>query len=185
MIILASGSPRRKEILSLICDGFSVVPAKSEPQIDSSLSYEESVMRIARFKAEEIAKEYPDCTVIGADTSVLSENGFFGKPKSDEDAQNMLTSLSGKIHRVYTAVCIVTPKCTKTFCECTNVEFCSLTQEEAEEYVKTGEPMDKAGAYGIQGKGARFIKRIDGDFYTVMGLPCARLYSELKKLQVL
>lgn len=182
MIILASASPRRKEILSLICDDFKVIPAKDEPLNDPSLSYEESVMRIARFKAEEIAKKYPECTVIGADTSVLSENGFLGKPKDGEDAVNMLLSLSNKVHRVYTATCIISPRKTVTFCECTNVEFCKLTREEAVEYVKSGEPMDKAGAYGIQGKGAKFVKRIDGDFYTVMGLPCARLYSELKKI---
>ena len=181
MIILASASPRRREICELLGLDFTVIPAKNEIEIDTSLSPEDALILVARSKAAEVFERHPSATVIGSDTSVLLDGRFLGKPASEAEAFEMLRSLSGKTHRVLTGVYIISPDKECGFCESASVEFASLTDEEIFEYIGSGEPMDKAGAYAIQGKGARFIKGIKGDFYTVMGLPCQRLYEEIKK----
>jgi len=184
MIILASASPRRKEILSLITDNFAVIPAESECEINKSLLPEEAIIEVAKSKASEVFSVHTGDTVIGSDTVVMLEGEYLGKPKNAEQAKQMLRLLSGKTHKVITAVSILAPNNDIAFASIALVEFCALTDSEIDEYVASGEPMDKAGAYGIQGKGAKFVKKIDGDFYTVMGLPCAQLYASLKSIGV-
>lgn len=182
-LILASGSPRRSELLKLAGYDFSVIPADCEERFDSSLSPKNAVMALAEQKALHISVKYPDKTVIGADTTVFCENRPLGKPKNVKDAAEMLKMLSGRVHKVITAVAIAKEEKTeKLFAEETEVEFYPLSDFEIDEYIKTGEPMDKAGAYGIQGKGALLIKGIKGDYYNVMGLPVARLSRELNAL---
>lgn len=179
-LILASASPRRKELLSYITEDFRVIPAKNEEKIDPDLSPDKAVIYVARQKAEEISALYPKDIVIGADTTVFCGNTPLGKPKDSNDAKEMLKMLSGKVHKVITAAVIALDgKAVCSFAEETEVEFYPLSEEEIDLYVKSGEPMDKAGAYGIQGKGSLLIKGIKGDYYNVMGLPVSRLYREL------
>lgn len=178
-LILASGSPRRKELLTtaglefeiIVADVDEVIPEEAEPQ--------DVVKSLALQKAEAVAKNYPDCIVIGADTIVVNDNTILGKPKSEEDAVEMLCALSGRTHYVCTGVALVCGERAKSFCETTEVEFHSLTRDEIVSYVKTGEPMDKAGAYGIQGKGCVLVKQIVGDYFNVVGLPVSKVYREL------
>lgn len=179
-LILASASPRRREICTLLGLDFTVQPAQTELPVDASLIPEKTVEQIAKAKAEEIFFKNPAATVIGADTVVLFRNHILGKPADKPDARKMLKYLSGKKHTVITGVCILSPEKQVCFSDTAIVEFFPLTDQEIDAYIRTGEPMDKAGAYGIQGMGARFIKRIEGDFYTVMGLPCGKLYQTLK-----
>ena len=183
MIILASNSPRRREILSLLDVDFTVVMHKDEPKPDLLLSPAAAVERIARFKAESVAEGNE--TVIGADTAVFLDGEFLGKPKDENDAAGMLKKLSGRTHSVITGVCIVHKGRTVCFSETASVTFNPVSDKEIKKYIACGEPMHTAGAYGIQGRGARFVRKIDGDFYTVMGLPCAELYRYLKALEII
>lgn len=182
-LILASASPRRRELLSLITADFTVIPAKGEETADRSLPPNLLVQALAKQKAAEVAASHPHDTVIGADTLVFFNNEIMGKPLDAADAKRMLTLLSANAHTVITAVAIAqNGMVTKLFAEETKVEFFPLTDEEITSYIATGEPMDKAGAYGIQDKGALLVKGIAGDYYNVMGLPVGRLYRELKSL---
>lgn len=179
-LILASGSPRRRELLQLLGKAFDVIPADCEERFDESLAPAEAVKALAKQKALYISEKYPDKTVIGADTTVFCGGEPLGKPKNADDARRMLKMLSGRTHSVITAVAIAQKgEIIKLFADETEVEFYPLSSAEIETYIKTGEPMDKAGAYGIQGKGALLIKGIKGDYYNVMGLPAARLSREL------
>lgn len=185
-LILASASPRRRELLSLITESFEIIPAKGEEILDKSLPPEKQVMALAKQKSEEVSALHPQSTVIGADTMVFCEGIALGKPKGEQDAEKMLNLLSGKTHTVITAVSIAKAgKSQVLFAEQTRVEFYPLTKQEITHYINSGEPMDKAGAYGIQGKGALLIKGIQGDYYNVMGLPAARLYRELIRLNAI
>lgn len=181
-LILASASPRRKELLSYITHNFKVFPAKNEESIDLNLSPCDAVIKVARKKAEEVSAQFPDDVVIGADTTVFCGDVPLGKPRNDEDARRMLKMLSDKTHQVITGVVIIvpfketTPDC---FAEKTDVSFYPLSDEMIGRYIESGECEGKAGAYGIQGRGALLIKEIKGDYYNVMGLPIARLYREL------
>lgn len=179
-VILASASPRRREICALLGLDFTVQAAESEPPLDPSLLPAQAVRHVAAAKAREVFIKNPSKTVLGADTAVVCGGRIFGKPADKPEAFQMLKDLSGKTHTVMTGVCILSPQKQVCFTDTALVEFFPLTDEEIASYIRTGEPMDKAGAYGIQGAGARFIKHIEGDFYTVMGLPCGRLYQELK-----
>lgn len=178
-IILASASPRRKELMELagydfevICsDIVEVVPEKAMPQ--------EVVMSLALQKAQAVAAEHKEAVVIGSDTVVALDGKILGKPHSEQEACEMLRSLSGRTHKVFTGVAIVCGGKVKNFFDETDVEFYSLGDDEIKKYVATGEPTDKAGAYGIQGKGSVLVKRINGDFFSVMGLPIAKLYREM------
>lgn len=181
MIILASQSPRRKELLSLVTKEFIICPAQGEEKNDSLMSPSDLVMSLSRQKASEIAGQYKDDIIIGADTLVIYEDQVLGKPVDDDDARHMLKLLSGKVHSVYTGVSIIQGQKISSFYQKTDVEFFDLTDEEINWYIGTGEPSDKAGAYGIQGYGALLIKGINGDFYTVMGLPVGKLKRELDK----
>ena len=182
MIILASKSPRRKELLSIITAEFEVIPAVGEERADRSLPPSEYVRELAYHKAAEIAALHPEDTVIGADTVVSVDGEILGKPKDCEDAGRMLSLLSGKEHSVFTGACIICKDRNAAFSEETKVRFFELSAKEIEDYIATGEPFDKAGAYGIQGIGALLVSGITGDYYNVMGLPVGRLSRELKAI---
>lgn len=175
-MILASQSPRRRELLSLITENFRIIPAKGEEILPEKISPENAVLTLSEQKADEIFAENKGELIIAADTIVAIDGKILGKPRDENDAFSMLKTLSGRVHEVFTGVCAVFPSGEKVrFFEETKVEFYPLSDEEINAYIKTGEPMDKAGAYGIQGKGALLVKRIDGDYYNVMGLPVAKL----------
>lgn len=178
-LILASGSPRRKEICEMLGWKITVCPAKTEKAWNAEISEEQSVLEIAKAKAEEVFLQYPDSFVLGSDTVVLApvKEGWqvLGKPKDREDAKRMLSMLSGKTHRVLTGVWICSLQKCDGFVSENLVTFQAMSEEEIEAYIATGEPMDKAGAYGIQGEGGRYIAKLEGDFYAVMGLPREQL----------
>lgn len=182
MMILASKSPRRIELMTLAGFDFISVPALKDENIPDGTSPSDAVLMLSHQKAQEIAEKYPTDTVIGADTVVALGNEIMGKPKDEQAAFDMLKKLSGKTHTVLTGVCVISPDKQINFYEKTEVEFYPLGDDEIRQYISSGEPMDKAGAYGIQEKGAMFVKRINGDFYNVVGLPVARLARELKSL---
>lgn len=180
-IVLASGSPRRRELLSQMGLTFRVVVSDSDEDVDKSLSPAEQVSLISRRKAGAVAETVgPDKLVIAADTIVALEGEVMGKPHSREEAVQMLRSLSGKTHEVYTGFTLRQSGRVVTEVECTAVTFRTLTSPEIEAYVDTGEPMDKAGAYGIQGLGSLLVSGIRGDYFNVMGLPVCRLGQALK-----
>lgn len=179
-IILASASPRRRELLALAGVDFAVKVADVEEVIPENASPDEVVKSLATQKASAVAQENPDSIVIGSDTVVALDGVILGKPRDEEDAVRMLKTLSGRSHTVYTGVAIIHGEKTNNFCEATEVVFNSLTDEEIRNYVATKEPMDKAGAYGIQGKGCVLVEKIVGDYFNVVGLPVSRVYRELK-----
>ena len=207
-LVLASASPRRRELLSQIGLEFTVMPSKKEENAKATEAGA-LVQELSRQKAVDIweqlsggqgqnpdadqeqiseetqepnlnGKRQPELLVIGADTVVCCEGKILGKPHSREVAAEMLTALQGRSHEVYTGVTLYSQSETVTFFECTQVEFYPMTEVEISEYIDSKEPMDKAGAYGIQGLGARFVKGIRGDYNNVVGLPVGRLYQELK-----
>ncbi len=180
-MILASASPRRREICEQLGLTFTVLPAQSEPTPDPTLTVEDAILRVARGKAQEIAALHPDQAVLGADTAVVLDGQILGKPADEIDAKRMLRALSGRTHKVVTAVWLYDGTRGDGFADTAEVTFSPLTDDEIDDYVATGEPLDKAGGYGIQGYGARFIENLHGDFYTVMGLPSGRLYRFLKE----
>ena len=184
-IVLASGSPRRKELLEMMSLEFEICPAKGEEKLEKNLSPKETVRSLAKAKAKEVAAEYPAGTaIIAADTIVWAEGEILGKPKDRADAVRMLEMLSGKSHSVFTGICVICDDVTVLGVEETEVRFRRLSRSEIEAYVETGEPMDKAGAYGIQGKASVFIEGIKGDYFNVMGLPLCRLGEILKTIGV-
>ncbi|MBD5138951.1 MAG: septum formation protein Maf [Ruminococcus sp.] len=178
-IILASASPRRKELMGYIVPRFEIIPADVDETLPKEIPAEKSAEFLAVKKAEHISAQYPESIVIGSDTVVIVDGEILGKPADEADAYRMLKKLSGKVHTVITGVCIFKGEKKKSFSEATRVEFYPLSEEEIRGYIATGDPMDKAGAYGIQGEGCVLIKGIEGDFFTVMGLPAARLKREL------
>ena len=187
-IILASASPRRRELLDMVGIPFSVCPSQGEEQIRGS-SPKEVVEELCEQKAREVfLKTSGEVLVIGADTVVAAEGNILGKPKNRKEAIQMLKKLQGASHEVYTGVTMLSRdengEQQKTFHVMTAVEFYPMSEEEIESYVDTGEPMDKAGAYGIQGKAGIFVKEIRGDYNNVVGLPVARLYQELKEMGI-
>lgn len=180
-LILASASPRRREICEKLGLDFDVIPALGEEPPDPALPLSAAVTAVARAKAGEVAALHPGRLVLGADTVVAAPSGaILGKPRDPEDARRMLALLSGKRHRVVTGVWLCGPGIADGFADEAMVEFMPLDPAEIRAYVDTGEPLDKAGAYAIQGRGMRFVRGIAGDFYTVMGLPGARLWAFLK-----
>lgn len=185
-VILASASPRRKELLERIGVKFDIIPATGEEVITKKIP-EEVVMELAKQKAEEIAKvAEEDALIIGADTVVVCDGKILGKPKDEEDAFQMLTMLSGREHEVYTGVAMIDnrEKSIENFFERTRVIMYPITEKEIREYIAGGEPMDKAGAYAIQGTGAKFIQKIEGDYHNVVGLPVGRIYQEIKRKSI-
>ncbi len=206
MIILASGSPRRKELLEQVGLEFEICPAKGEEVITTTIPHE-AVLELSRQKAEEVAggiaaylehgipsqlvgeAKGQDILVIGADTVVAYGNKILGKPKDEENAREMLSLLSSNTHSVYTGVtCVFISADGKTgehsFYEKTDVSMCPMSQEQIKRYIATGEPMDKAGSYAIQGRCAVYVRKINGDYNNVVGLPVGRLYQEMLALGI-
>lgn len=181
-IILASNSPRRKQIMEMLQIPFEIIISGVEEKIDPALSESELVMDLAYQKAVDIFKTHKDDIVLGFDTLVYMDGLTLGKPKNAEDAKRMLEILSGRTHTVITGCAIITRKMSKTFFEAAEVTFFPMTQAEIEEYIATKEPFDKAGAYAVQGFGSKYVRAINGDFYTIMGLPIGRLYHELQNM---
>lgn len=181
-IILASASPRRQELLRLIFDRFEVVPSGVEEALPASLSAEEAPQYLSHLKAEDVAHKFPDCTVIGADTAVLSGGKILGKPKTEQEAYQMLKMLSDSTHNVITGCTVIKNGAVRGFSSKTEVTFYKLSDAEIREYIKSGDPFDKTGSYGIQSGGALFVKEIRGDYYNVVGLPIAPLKRLLEEL---
>ena len=180
-VILASGSPRRRELLSLIVDHFDIIPADVDETIDETKPLDREIERLSYKKAEAVFHEHPEAVVIGSDTIVTIDGKILGKPSSKEEAREMLRTLSGQIHTVITAVSILTREESETFSIKSEVQFENLEECEIIAYVDSNEPLDKAGAYAIQGDGAKFVKAIRGDYYAIIGLPVSELYQRLKK----
>ena len=184
MIILASASPRRQELLKLITKDFAVMPSDIDESVPSNIETEKSPEYLAVKKAKHIYENgHKNDVVIGCDTGVFIDGKMLGKPKNKEDAKQMLTELSGRKHKVITGYCICGNSKVNSFSQVTEVEFYELTEKEIESYIATGEPMDKAGSYGIQGKGSLLVKGIVGDYFNVVGFPVARLNKELKRIK--
>lgn len=190
-LFLASGSPRRKELLARTGVVFSVVVSNGEEKTNLT-DPAETVEKLSQDKAISVAdrleNESEPCLIIGADTVVAFEGKILGKPSDEEDALDTLLKLQGKSHQVYTGVTLLVKEQgiwkPYTFSERTDVEFYPVSREELLEYIKTGEPMDKAGSYGIQGKFGIYVKGICGDYNNVVGLPVGRLVYELKKMKI-
>ena len=183
--VLASGSPRRKELLGKVISNYDILIPEGE-EVTGSKEPDKIVMELSFQKASEIFHKIltEDVVVIGADTVVSYNQKVLGKPFDKKDARNMIGQLQGNTHQVYTGVTLFYRKDGKedhvTFCEETNVDVVNMTDEEIDAYVATNEPDDKAGAYGVQGLFARYISGVKGDYYNVVGLPVARLYTEMK-----
>lgn len=191
-IILASASPRRQELLKLIFDDF-IIQTSSCEENTSFTTPSQYVMDLARQKALDVAKAvsdiHPDSLIIGADTIVFHENTILGKPKDKDEARQMITSLSGKTHFVYTGICLAHSKAGKlnihTSYACTTVRVAFLSEDEITKYISTAEPYDKAGGYAIQGLFGKHITGIEGDYFNVVGLPVQLLYTQLKTLHLI
>lgn len=180
-LILASGSPRRKELLGLFGVPFTVRAADIDETMDPEKPPFDEVARVSRLKALAVPRR-PEDLVIAADTIVICGGRVLGKPHSREDAIGMLELLSGRDHQVMTGCTVVRGDQARTFTEVTDLHFRPLSQQEIDRYVDSGEPMDKAGAYGIQGGAALFCEKIAGDYYNVMGLPVCRLSQLLREI---
>ncbi|MGL4820771.1 MAG: Maf family protein [Bacilli bacterium] len=176
-VILGSGSPRRKEMLSQMGVDFKVVAYNGEEPLEGATP-EECVTKLAILKASGVYEQFPDALVIGSDTVVVLGECILGKPMNDQDAMEMLKSLSGKTHRVLTSVAIIESGAIETCLGEAEVTFFELTEEEIRAYLETNEHTDKAGSYGIQGHGAYFVKEIKGDYTAIVGLP----YSQTARL---
>lgn len=183
MLLLASSSPRRSELLKMSGYDFTVVPADVNEGYLRGTPPIQIVEVLAARKAEAVAKLYPKDIVLGADTIVVLKGRVLGKPKDEAEAKAMLKLLAGNVHQVYTGYCIINNQKYLRGHESTSVEFYPLSESEIDAYVSEGESLDKAGAYAIQGRGALFIKRIDGDYYNVMGLPIGKINRILAGMQ--
>lgn len=183
--ILASTSPRRRDLLHLIGADFQIeVPAEEEPQTTCT-DPEEYVSLLSYNKAMSIVKRGAELPVVAADTIVTIDGNILGKPLGEDDASRTLQMLSGRWHRVYTGITVHNLNEVKTEVEKTDVKFRDLSKTEISAYIATGEPIDKAGSYGIQGKGALFVEQINGDYYNVVGMPLVRLLRMMRELRVI
>ncbi len=180
-LILASASPRRKELLGLLGIPFTVRAADIDETMDSRKPASEEVARVSKLKALAIPRSNED-VVVAADTIVVCDNQVLGKPKDRQQAVAMLKMLSGRDHQVMTGCTVLRGQESRTFTEITDLHFRTLSDREIQKYADSGEPMDKAGAYGIQGGAALFCEKLSGDYYNVVGLPVCRLYETLKEL---
>jgi septum formation protein len=184
-LILASASPRRAELLRAAGVAFEVHPAHVDEDVHDSESPEQYVVRVAEAKARVVASRCPDRIVLAADTTVVVDGQILGKPQDEEDARRMLRRLSGRVHDVLSGVCVVGPAEAghyETGLARTSVAFAPLTTMEIDWYVASGEPMDKAGAYAIQGLASRFVTRIEGSYSNVVGLPVALVCEMLRSI---
>lgn len=179
--IVASNSPRRRELLSLAGYQFEVIPSDADETLESGIDAGEAVKELSKRKALFVSRMNKGAVVLGCDTVVALGGKILGKPKDESEAFSMLKSLSGREHEVFTGVYITDGEKSEGFLSCTKVEFYPLSDETIRSYIATKEPMDKAGAYGIQGLGSVLVKKINGDYFTVMGLPvneCVRVLSK-------
>ncbi|WP_416151353.1 Maf family protein [Salipaludibacillus sp. HK11] len=179
--VLASQSPRRKELLEQIGLSFTVIPSEVEEKIVETDTPEEVVASLAYQKAEDVFSRNENKLILAADTIVVIDNIILGKPTDKHDANKMLQLLSGRSHHVLTGVTLLSQDNKMTFVEKTRVYFYPLTSEEIVDYIDSGEPFDKAGAYGIQGLGATLVEKINGDYFTIVGLPIAKVVRALKQ----
>ncbi|GEN51922.1 Maf family protein [Halobacillus faecis] len=182
-LVLGSQSPRRKELLELAGFEFDIRPSNAEEVIEEGMSPEEAVLHLARVKAENVKVDESE-VLLTSDTVVALNGEILGKPKDDQEARLYLRTLSGTTHKVYTGVCLKTNQSVDLFYVQTEVTFYALSEEEVDAYIRTGEVWDKAGGYGIQGKGSLFVEKINGDYYSVVGLPLSRVARELKRLGI-
>lgn len=183
-IVLASKSPRRKELLekcnvSFICD-----PADIDETLKKDIPLKDAIQDLSLRKAKTVLERHPDCLVIGSDTIVVLENEVLGKPKDHNEAYEMLKKLQSHTHHVITGIAFVSNKKTFTDVSISEVTFAPMSDDEINEYISTGECDDKAGAYGIQGFGGKYISNINGDYYAIMGLPLNKVYEELKNISL-
>lgn len=178
-IILASASPRRQELLAYITNEFRVLPSGVEEIVPKGLDAQKQPQYLSHLKATDIAKSYPNDTVIGADTSVILGSEILGKPKDRADAEKMLLKLSGRVHKVITGCTVVKNGEIKSFSVTSRVKFQKLTKAEIEAYLDTDEPYDKAGSYAVQGRAGAFVEWIKGDYFNIVGLPIAKLKKYL------
>ena len=185
MLILASESPRRRQLMHLITDSFTTARAEVDERAYSAADLAALVRVLACAKAQAAAARFPAAAVIGADTVVDLGGRVFGKPADAADAERMLRALSGRTHLVHTGVCVVCGGVSHALVETTEVTFAPLSSAEIGAYIASGEPFGKAGAYAVQGGAARFVLRIEGCYYNVMGLPVAALYRLLRGLGLL
>ena len=183
-MVLASSSPRRRELLNLIGIAHEVRPANLDESMRPREAPRRHAERLAREKASALAMRDPDLITIAADTIVVINRKVLGKPVDKEDAARMLAMLSGREHTVITAVAVSRGKKLRSAIEEVKVKFRRLREEEIDAYIATGEPMDKAGAYGIQGYGATIVERVEGDYFAVMGLPLVRLIALMRDVGV-
>lgn len=181
-LILASGSPRRKEIMDGLGIPYTVCVSGVDEWVSPEYTPGEAALITAQSKARSVLENNPYATVIGCDTVVGIKGLVLNKPSDEEEAFQMLKLLSGKVHKVYTGVCIMSREKTVTFCEETTVSVIKLTDAQIREYIKSENVLDKAGAYAIQGKMGLYIDRIEGDYNNVVGMPAARVLCELQKL---
>jgi len=181
MIVLASASPRRQELLRNAGILFTVQPADIDETLLAGESPRDCAERLAREKALAVFQSRPQDFVLGADTIVVVDDLILGKPRDAGDAMRMLRLLSGRTHEVITGVCLAGPGSNTTVSEATLVTMCAIPDDEIRAYIATGEPMDKAGAYAIQGLASRWIPRIEGDYSNVVGLPVAVVYRILRE----
>ena len=184
-IILASGSPRRKELMHLITEDFTVHPSDAEEALPAGMPVMMAAAFLADVKAKSVAAQFPEDLVIGCDTVVVLEDQIMGKPKDRTDAVRMLKRLSGRTHQVYTAVCLKSAVDEQSFVCCTEVTFTTLSDQQIDYYIERYKPFDKAGAYGIQEWiGYVGCTQLEGSYFNVMGLPVQRLYTALQKLKI-
>ena len=185
-LILASGSPRRIELLKMLGCKFQIIPSKVEEKINPRLSPIQKVKKLSRLKALDVASKISEGIVIAADTIVVLDKKILGKPKTKKEAKEMLEKLSGKEHRVITGLAVVDAKTKKALQDfvTARVKFRELNKDLIKKYIATGEPLDKAGAYGIQGKGALLVESIKGDYFNVVGLPLNALNQLLEKFGI-
>ncbi|HEX7064166.1 MAG TPA: Maf family protein [Bacillales bacterium] len=183
-LILASGSPRRKQLLTQVSLSFDISVSTVNESIDDHQTPAEAVQALALRKANHVACRFADAVILGADTIVSLDGMMLGKPKDAEDARAMLRRLSGRKHTVYTGVALVSAERTCRFYNATDVWFWGLTEDEIDDYISSGEPFDKAAGYGIQGLGATLVKEIHGDYFTVVGLPLSRTVRALRNFGI-
>ena len=183
-VVLASASPRRRQLLELIGIEHRVSPSNIDESMRGRETPRRHAERLAREKAAAVTKQSPDAVTIAADTIVVIDRKVLGKPTDVADARRMLSMLNGRRHTVITAVAVARGGRLRSAVEEVRVEFRRLRAHEIDAYIATGEPMDKAGAYGIQGYGATIVERVEGDYFAVMGLPLARLVTLLRRIGV-
>ncbi len=184
-LVLASQSPRRREVLTLMGIPYTADVCTEPEAADLGCSAAEMVQRLAYDKAKNVLQRHPNACVLGSDTVVLLHGAILGKPHSPDEAKAYLRRMQGQSHDVYTGVALLKADYTDIRCEVTHVTFRPMSEREIDWYVGTGEPLDKAGAYGVQGLGAVFVERIEGNYFNVIGLPAPTVYDMLKRAKML